>query len=175
MARGAGRRTEGGVYPFSASSSSVNKGESLRDTVETLDAMGIDAVVVRHRSSGVPWQIARWTRAAIVNAGDGWHEHPTQALLDAYTILGVLVVGVMIPAGPGMVGTFQAAIVGGLSLFEPGAGERAFAFANVMWLVQLTQQIVLGTIFLFSRHIQLARAFEARDEAREEAAEGLDP
>jgi aspartate carbamoyltransferase catalytic subunit len=71
---------------FSSSSSSVNKGESLRDTVETLDAMGIDAVVVRHRSSGVPWQIARWTSAAVINAGDGWHEHPTQALLDAYTI-----------------------------------------------------------------------------------------
>ena len=48
--------------------------------------MGVDAVVVRHRSSGVPWQIARWTRRAIVNAGDGWHEHPTQALLDGYTV-----------------------------------------------------------------------------------------
>jgi aspartate carbamoyltransferase catalytic subunit len=71
---------------FAASSSSVNKGESLRDTVETLDAMGVDAVVVRHRSAGVPWQVSRWTRAAVVNAGDGWHEHPTQALLDAYTI-----------------------------------------------------------------------------------------
>jgi aspartate carbamoyltransferase catalytic subunit len=82
----AAKRLSADTMTFSASSSSVNKGESLRDTVETLDAMGIDAVVVRHRSAGVPWQIARWTRAAVVNAGDGWHEHPTQALLDAYTI-----------------------------------------------------------------------------------------
>ena len=82
----AAKRLSADTMTFSASSSSVNKGESLRDTVETLDAMGIDAVVVRHRSAGVPWQIARWTSAAIINAGDGWHEHPTQALLDAYTV-----------------------------------------------------------------------------------------
>jgi aspartate carbamoyltransferase catalytic subunit len=48
--------------------------------------MGIDAVVVRHASAGVPWQIARWVDAPVINAGDGWHEHPTQALLDCYTI-----------------------------------------------------------------------------------------
>jgi aspartate carbamoyltransferase catalytic subunit len=82
----AAKRLSADTMTFSASSSSVNKGESLRDTVETLDAMGIDAVVVRHRSSGVPWQVARWTSAAVINAGDGWHEHPTQALLDAYTV-----------------------------------------------------------------------------------------
>jgi len=82
----AAKRLSADTMTFSASSSSVNKGESLRDTVETLDAMGVDAVVVRHRSAGVPWQIARWTSAAIINAGDGWHEHPTQALLDAYTV-----------------------------------------------------------------------------------------
>ena len=88
--------------------------------------------------------------------------------LDAYTVLGVLVVVVMIPAGPGMVGTFQAAVASGLSLFAPGAGERAFAFANVLWLVQLTQQTVLGLIFLFSRHIQLARILQAPREVEEE-------
>jgi aspartate carbamoyltransferase catalytic subunit len=82
----AAKRLSADTMTFSASSSAVNKGESLRDTVETLDAMGIDAVVVRHRSSGVPWQVARWTSASVINAGDGWHEHPTQALLDAYTI-----------------------------------------------------------------------------------------
>src|SRR2546423_48649 len=71
---------------FSVGSSSVNKGESLRDTVETISAMGIDAIVVRHGSSGVPWQVAQWTDDSVVNAGDGWHEHPTQALLDCYTI-----------------------------------------------------------------------------------------
>ena len=89
-------------------------------------------------------------------------------LLDAYTVLGVLVVGVMIPAGPGMVGTFQAAVAGGLSLFAPGAGERAFAFANVLWLVQLAQQTVLGVVFLFSRHIQLARILQAPREVEDE-------
>jgi aspartate carbamoyltransferase catalytic subunit len=82
----AAKRLSADTMTFSASSSSVNKGESLRDTVETLDAMGIDAAVVRHRSSGVPWQLSRWTSASIINAGDGWHQHPTQALLDAYTI-----------------------------------------------------------------------------------------
>jgi len=82
----AAKRLSADTMTFAASSSSVNKGESLRDTVETLDAMGVDAMVVRHRSSGVPWQLSRWTDAAVVNAGDGWHEHPTQALLDAYTI-----------------------------------------------------------------------------------------
>ena len=89
------------------------------------------------------------------------------ALLDAYTVLGVLVVGVMIPAGPGMVGTFQAAVVGGLSLFVGDAGDRALAFANVLWLVQLLQQVVLGVTFLFSRHIQLARIFVAPKEVGE--------
>lgn len=82
----AARRLSADVMGFSVSSSSVRKGESVRDTVETIEAMGIDAIVVRHRSSGVPAQIARWTGAAVVNAGDGWHAHPTQALLDAYTI-----------------------------------------------------------------------------------------
>jgi aspartate carbamoyltransferase catalytic subunit len=83
----AARRLSADVMTFSASSSSVNKGESLRDTVETIEAMGIDALVVRHAGSGVPWQVARWLHGpAVVNAGDGWHEHPTQALLDCYTI-----------------------------------------------------------------------------------------
>jgi aspartate carbamoyltransferase catalytic subunit len=67
-------------------SSSVNKGESVRDTVATISAMGPDAIVVRHRSAGVPQQTAAWTHASVINAGDGWHEHPTQALLDCYTI-----------------------------------------------------------------------------------------
>ena len=97
------------------------------------------------------------------------------ALVDAYTVLGVLVVGVMIPAGPGMVGTFQAAVVGGLSLFAPGAGERALAFANVLWAVQLAQQVAFGVTFLFSRHIQISRIFEApRDVEQELEAEEVE-
>jgi aspartate carbamoyltransferase catalytic subunit len=82
----AARRLSADTMNFSVGSSSVNKGESLRDTIETISAMGVDAIVVRHGSSGVPWQVAQWTPAAVINAGDGWHEHPTQALLDCYTI-----------------------------------------------------------------------------------------
>jgi aspartate carbamoyltransferase catalytic subunit len=81
----AAKRLSADTVSFAVSSSSVNKGESVRDTIETIEAMGIDAIIVRHRSSGVPAQIARWTDAVVVNAGDGWHQHPTQALLDAYT------------------------------------------------------------------------------------------
>ena len=84
----AAKRLSADTMTFSVGSSSVKKGESLRDTVLTIEAMGVDAVVVRHSSAGVPWQIARWLedRVGVVNAGDGWHEHPTQALLDSYTI-----------------------------------------------------------------------------------------
>jgi aspartate carbamoyltransferase catalytic subunit len=71
---------------FAVSTSSVKKGESLRDTVQTIEAMGVDAIVVRHSSAGVPWQVASWVDCSVINAGDGWHEHPTQALLDCYTI-----------------------------------------------------------------------------------------
>ena len=82
----AARRLSADVMNFSVSASSVSKGESLRDTVQTIDAMGVDALVVRHSSAGVPWQVASWARCSVINAGDGWHEHPTQALLDCYTI-----------------------------------------------------------------------------------------
>lgn len=82
----AARRLSADVLTFLASSSSVNKGESVRDTIETLSAMGVHAFVVRHKSSGVPLQMTKWTDAAVINAGDGWHQHPTQGLLDAYTI-----------------------------------------------------------------------------------------
>jgi aspartate carbamoyltransferase catalytic subunit len=82
----AAKRLGADTMTFSVSTSSVKKGESIRDTVQTIDAFGVDAFVVRHRSSGVPSQVARWTDASVVNGGDGWHEHPTQALLDAFTI-----------------------------------------------------------------------------------------
>ncbi|RMH71288.1 MAG: aspartate carbamoyltransferase catalytic subunit [Actinomyces sp.] len=81
----AARRLSADTLNFSASSSSLSKGESLRDTVETVSAMGVDALVVRHRAAGAAHRVAAWTDAAVVNAGDGRHEHPTQALLDLYT------------------------------------------------------------------------------------------
>lgn len=87
----AARRLSADVLTFTAKTSSLNKGESLRDTILTVSAMGVDAFVVRHGSAGAPVQIARWLEAdgdgeVVVNAGDGAHAHPTQALLDAYTI-----------------------------------------------------------------------------------------
>ena len=82
----AAKRLSADTMTFSVGTSSVNKGESLRDTIETVAAMGVDAFVIRHGSSGAPWQVSSWTTSSVINAGDGWHEHPTQALLDCYTI-----------------------------------------------------------------------------------------
>jgi len=84
----AAKRLSADVINFSAKGSSVSKGESLKDTALTLEAMGADAVVVRHEASGAPHRLAMsgWIRGSVVNAGDGTHEHPTQALLDAFTM-----------------------------------------------------------------------------------------
>jgi aspartate carbamoyltransferase catalytic subunit len=82
----AAKRLSADTMTFTQSSSSVSKGESLLDTVRTIEAMGIDAMVVRHSSAGAPDRIAQWIDASVVNAGDGRHEHPTQALLDAFTL-----------------------------------------------------------------------------------------
>ncbi len=81
----AAKRLSADTMNFSVSSSSVNKGESLRDTVETITAMGVDGIVVRHRAAGAPSRVAEWVDASVINAGDGWHQHPTQSLLDLYT------------------------------------------------------------------------------------------
>jgi len=82
----AGKWLSADVINVSAKGSSVSKGESLRDTALTVEAMGVDALVVRHGASGAVARIAQWVDCAVVNAGDGTHEHPTQALLDAYTL-----------------------------------------------------------------------------------------
>ena len=82
----AAKRLSADVINFSAGGSSVAKGESLKDTALTLQAMGADAIVIRHSSSGSPLQLTRWVDGHVVNAGDGTHEHPTQALLDLYTM-----------------------------------------------------------------------------------------
>src|ERR1700710_2314917 len=84
----AAKRLSADVITFSAKGSSVSKGESLQDTAQTLQAMGADGIVIRHPASGAAEVLASsgWTRAGVVNAGDGTHEHPTQALLDAFTI-----------------------------------------------------------------------------------------
>jgi aspartate carbamoyltransferase catalytic subunit len=82
----AAKRLSADVITFSAKGSSVSKGESLKDTALTLQSMGADAVVIRHSASGAPHRLAGWIEGIVVNAGDGTHEHPTQALLDAYTM-----------------------------------------------------------------------------------------
>jgi aspartate carbamoyltransferase catalytic subunit len=82
----AAKRLSADVLNFSVSTSSVEKGESFKDTALTLEAMGVDAVVVRHSAAGAPWLLRRWLRASILNAGDGMHAHPTQALLDLFTM-----------------------------------------------------------------------------------------
>jgi len=82
----AGKWLSADVINISAKGSSTSKGESLRDTVRTVAAMGVDGFVIRHQASGAAHQVSQWVDAVVINAGDGLHEHPTQALLDAYTM-----------------------------------------------------------------------------------------
>ncbi|MSW02441.1 MAG: aspartate carbamoyltransferase catalytic subunit, partial [Actinobacteria bacterium] len=84
----AAKRLSADVINFSAKGSSVSKGESLKDTAQTLQAMGADAVIIRHNASGAAHTLAanQWMSGSVINAGDGTHEHPSQALLDAFTI-----------------------------------------------------------------------------------------
>ncbi len=114
--------------------------------------------------TGAYWALNGWGMKVLA-LGFGFDLSP----IAAYTMLGVLVVGVMIPAGPGMVGTFQAAVVLGLSLFFPPGqvGTHGNAYANVLWLAQVAQQTGFGLVFLFSRHIRIGRIFEAPRELEE--------
>lgn len=82
----AAKRLSADTMTFTVGSSSVKKGESLLDTVQTIEAMGVDAIVVRHGAAGAAHRVASWAQASVVNGGDGRHEHPTQALLDAFTL-----------------------------------------------------------------------------------------
>lgn len=104
----AAKRLSADVINFAARGSSVSKGESLKDTALTLEAMGADAVVIRHGSSGAPHRLAHagWISGSVINAGDGTHEHPTQALLDAYTMRKALC------GGKGDLAGLRVAIVG---------------------------------------------------------------
>jgi aspartate carbamoyltransferase catalytic subunit len=86
----AAKRLSAETMSFTVGTSSVQKGESLRDTVETIDAMGVDAMVVRHHSAGAAQRVTSWVDASVINAGDGQHEHPTQAIADCYTLLEAL-------------------------------------------------------------------------------------
>ena len=129
----AAKRLSADVINFSAKGSSVAKGESLKDTALTLEAMGADAVVVRHSAAGAPHRLAGWVRGSVVNAGDGAHEHPTQALLDAFTIRRHL--GARPGAGTGLDG-LKVTIVGDVL-------HSRVARSNVLLLSRLGAEVTL--------------------------------
>ncbi len=137
----AAKRLSADVINFSAKGSSVSKGESLKDTALTLEAMGADAVVVRHHASGAPHRLAHsgWIRGAVVNAGDGTHEHPTQALLDAFTmrrrLRGERSVAAGVPVGTDLAGV-RVTIVGDVL-------HSRVARSNVLLLHTLGAEVTL--------------------------------
>jgi aspartate carbamoyltransferase catalytic subunit len=122
----AAKRLSADVINFAARGSSVSKGESLKDTALTLQAMGADAVVIRHSASGAPHRLANWIDGSVINAGDGTHEHPTQALLDAYTMRDRL----------GHLSGLSVAIVGDVL-------HSRVARSNVLLLSRLGAEVVL--------------------------------
>ena len=128
----AAKRLSADVINFSAKGSSLSKGESLKDTALTLQAMGADAVVIRHPASGAPARLAdnQWMSGAVINAGDGTHEHPSQALLDAYTIRKHLGKGASDLAGQ------RIAIVGDIL-------HSRVARSNVLLLTKLGAQVTV--------------------------------
>jgi aspartate carbamoyltransferase catalytic subunit len=145
----AAKRLSADVINFSARGSSVSKGESLKDTALTLQAMGADAVVIRHPASGAPHRLAHagWTRGSVVNAGDGTHEHPTQALLDAFTLRRHLVGGVGSASGAGpatSVGPAPGADLAGKRVAIVGdVLHSRVARSNVLLLHSLGAHVVL--------------------------------
>lgn len=128
----AAKRLSADVINFSAKGSSISKGESLKDTAQTLQAMGADAVIIRHSASGAAQRLAdsRWMSGAVINAGDGTHEHPSQALLDAFTIRKHLSKGASDLAG------LRVAIVGDVL-------HSRVARSNVLLLAKLGARVVL--------------------------------
>ncbi len=128
----AAKRLSADVINFAAKGSSVSKGESLKDTALTLEAMGADAVVIRHSASGAPHRLATagWINGSVVNAGDGTHEHPTQALLDAFTLRHHL------REGQGDLAGLRIAIVGDIL-------HSRVARSNVLLLRTLGAEVVL--------------------------------
>jgi len=130
----AAKRLSADTMTFAVSQSSLSKGESLKDTIETIGAMGVDAFVIRHSSTGAPWLVDGWTNAAVVNAGDGWHAHPTQALLDMYTVRTAL-------NRPGGFDGLRVAIVGDIKHSRVARStSAAFAAlgADVTWVAPAT-------------------------------------
>ena len=133
----AAKRLSADVINFSAKGSSVSKGESLKDTALTLQSMGADAVILRHSASGAARRLAEWTEGSVINAGDGTHEHPTQALLDAFTIRKHLKASSENNAGLGMdLSGVEVAIVGDIL-------HSRVARSNVLLLSLLGAKVTL--------------------------------
>jgi aspartate carbamoyltransferase catalytic subunit len=163
----AAKRLSADVVNFAVGGSSVEKGESLKDTAQTIEAMGVDAIVIRHSSAGAPHRLADWVSANVLNAGDGMHEHPTQALLDLFTIrqhfpslagLRVAIVGDVLHSrvarsdvlGLQTTGA-EVTLVGPPTLMPPGVGT---------WGVEVTSEIdpVLPTLdVVYLLRMQLER------------------
>jgi len=128
----AAKRLSADVINFTAKGSSISKGESLKDTAQTLQALGADAVVMRHPASGAAHRLAqgKWINGTVINAGDGTHEHPSQALLDAYTIRKHLA------GGTGDLAGLHVAIVGDIL-------HSRVARSNVLLLTKLGAKVTL--------------------------------
>jgi aspartate carbamoyltransferase catalytic subunit len=158
----AGKRLSADVINITASSSSVSKGETLIDTAKTLDAMAADCVVIRHNSSGAPHTIARMTRARVINGGDGAHEHPTQALLDALTIR----------QRKGRLDGLKVAIVGDIahSRVARSNAHLLTKFESHVWLCSAPTLMPLGGEDL----VACNKEFLHRTHSMEEALRGAD-
>jgi aspartate carbamoyltransferase catalytic subunit len=133
----AAKRLSADVINFSAKGSSVAKGESLKDTALTLEAMGADAVIIRHGASGAAHRLAGWVQGSVLNAGDGTHEHPTQALLDAFTIRRRL-------SGTGAAGARGAGLDGLRVTIVGDVLHSRVARSNVLLLSTLGAEVTLA-------------------------------
>ena len=154
----AAKRLSADVINFSAKGSSVSKGESLKDTALTLQAMGADAVVIRHPAAGAPHRLSAWVDGSVINAGDGTHEHPTQALLDAYTMRSRL----------GKIAGLNVAIVGDVL-------HSRVARSNVLLLTTLGARVTLvGPPTLIPMDIAAALASSTGEPAGPKVSYDLD-
>ena len=157
----AGKRLSADVVNISASSSSVSKGETLIDTARTLDAMAADCVVIRHYASGAPHTIARLTTAGVINGGDGAHEHPTQALLDAMTIR----------QRKGTLEGLKVAIVGDIAHSRVARSNIHLLtkFGTHVWLCSAPTLMPLGTDQVLCHNREMLHITHSMDEAVHDA------
>jgi aspartate carbamoyltransferase catalytic subunit len=157
----AGKRLSADVVNISASTSSVSKGETLIDTAKTLDAMAADCVIIRHSSSGAPHTLSRLTKASIVNGGDGAHEHPTQALLDAFTIR----------QRKGRLNDLRVAIIGDIAHSRVARSNIHLLtkFGTHVWLCSTPTLMPLGIEKIVCDHGEFLHVTNSMDEAIEQA------